>query len=171
MSKPSLSKLAVVAAGGTLGTASRAGIALAMATEDPGQFPLATFTVNVAGAFLLGVLFTFLPWTTAQPDDSNGAPESLSRRGRGSGIGDRHGSNQSSHAEATRLLLGTGFLGGFTTYSALAVDAAGLLPAHPLVGVGYALATLFLGGLATWLGILSAHVLAFQKDRVRGEAP
>ena len=118
-----------MAVGGTLGTAARAGVALAMATQDTGSFPSATFAVNIVGAFLLGALFTLLP------------------AGRG----------HSAHAESIRLFFGTGFLGGFTTYSVLAVDTAGLLISTPVLGLGYALATLVLGGTATWLGILTAH--------------
>src|SRR5699024_5610900 len=53
-----------------------------------------------------------------------------------------------------RILIGTGFMGGFTTYSALAADAARLMGHGALsTGIGYGLATVVLGGLATWAGI------------------
>jgi fluoride exporter len=55
------------------------------------ELPLATLLINLAGAFLLGVL--------------------LERLGRARGEPQRR--------RLVRLLAGTGFLGGFTTYSAL----------------------------------------------------
>jgi CrcB protein len=79
--------------------------------------------VNVAGAFALGLLLA-----------------ALARRGPDRG-----------RRRMLRLLLGTGLLGGFTTYSTLAVDTAGLLGAGGLVaGGGSALLTVVagLGGAA-----------------------
>lgn len=55
-----------------------------------------------------------------------------------------------------RLLLGTGGLGGFTTYSALAADTALLTGSSAGVGIGYAIATVVIGGAATWAGIAIA---------------
>jgi CrcB protein len=54
-----------------------------------------------------------------------------------------------------RLLLGTGFCGGFTTYSALANDTVALA-ANGAVAASmlYALGTLLVGALATWGGIV-----------------
>ncbi len=51
--------LAVIAVGGALGSAARYGVAEAM-PHHPGSFPWSTVTVNVAGAFLLGLLMVFL---------------------------------------------------------------------------------------------------------------
>lgn len=57
-----------------------------------------------------------------------------------------------------RLLVGTGFLGGFTTYSALALDSVQFWHAgSPLAGLVYPAATLMLGALATWLGRLLGY--------------
>ncbi|WNG89290.1 fluoride efflux transporter CrcB [Mycobacterium sp. ITM-2016-00317] len=52
-------ELAAVFAGGALGTLARAGFG-ELAAADPGRWPWPTFTVNVVGAFLLGVLVTRL---------------------------------------------------------------------------------------------------------------
>lgn len=53
-----------------------------------------------------------------------------------------------------RLLAGTGFCGGFTTYSAVAVHVGELVQgAQPLMAAGYAMATLVAGALATLGGI------------------
>jgi CrcB protein len=104
--------------GGTAGTLARFG--LAELVPPPAGFPLGIFLINVTGAFALGVLL-----------------EALARRGPDEG-----------HRRAVRLLAGTGFLGGFTTYSALAVDAA-LLTGSGRTGAGIAyLVGSVLAGLA-----------------------
>ena len=59
---------------------------------------------------------------------------------------------------AERLLLGTGFLGGFTTYSALAVETDDLLRTdHVVLGLTYAIGTVVLGVLAAGAGIAAAR--------------
>src|SRR5699024_10516842 len=69
-----------------------------------------------------------------------------------------------------RILIGTGFLGGFTTYSALAADAAWLMGSGALAtGIGYGLATVVLGGLATWAGI--AVAVATHRPTARPHEP
>lgn len=116
--------IALVIAGGTLGAASREGITLAL--PSLGDFPIAIFLVNVVGAFLLGLLL-----------------ETLTRRG-----------VASHRAAQLRAMLGTGFCGGFTTYSALAVDTV-LLGGGGQLGLAlvYALGTVALGACATWAGL------------------
>ncbi|MHA7263911.1 fluoride efflux transporter FluC [Arthrobacter sp. TMN-37] len=110
-------------AGGSLGTLSRYGVEQLL--PAPGPFPLATFLVNISGAFLLGWLLERL--AAAGPD-----------------VG---------RLRAVRLTAGTGFLGGFTTYSALAVDAVLLLEAgRTAPAVLYLAATLLLGVAAAACG-------------------
>lgn len=59
---------------------------------------------------------------------------------------------------AARAFLGTGVLGGFTTYSAYAVETTALWDAgRPATAVGYAAATLVCALAATRLGILLAR--------------
>lgn len=72
-----------------------------------------------------------------------------------------------------QLLLGTGLLGGFTTYSALATDAAGLLRAEDwTAGLGYGLGTVLLGGVLSVAGLmLGARLRAKLRARVRGAEP
>lgn len=131
--------LALVAAGGAVGTAAREGITLTVAPI--GGFPIATFLINIVGAFLLGVLL-----------------EALSRRGPDAGT-----------RRTLRLLLGTGALGGFTTYSTLATDTALLLHhGAALTAAGYALGTLLLGALATWAGVLTAATAHHRSVRRSG---
>lgn len=113
--------------GGTLGTAAREAITLAL--PPAGGIPWAIFAVNILGAFLLGLLLDAL--ARFGPDEG--------RRRR------------------LRIMVGTGFMGGFTTYSALATDAAGLLGAGDVgIGLAYGLGTMLIGGLATWAGIATA---------------
>ncbi|WP_217178617.1 CrcB family protein [Streptomyces sp. AC495_CC817] len=62
-----------------------------------------------------------------------------------------------------RLLLGTGALGGFTTYSAFMTGTLGLWADAPLLAVGYALGSLALG--------LGAAALGLRLGRPRDERP
>lgn len=117
------SDVALVGLGGTVGVASRE--ALVLAFPRVGDIPITILLINVIGAFALGVLVEAL----AQRGPDIGARRSL------------------------RLMLGTGLLGGFTTYSALAVDAALLTSADPLSGVAYALGTVVLGTATAFVGI------------------
>ena len=119
--------LMLVFVGGTLGTAAREALSLAFPPID--GIPYAIFGINITGALLLGVLL-----------------ESLVRRGP-----DRGG------RQRLRLLLGTGLLGGFTTYSALATDTAHLIGSGSVgAGVAYGVGTVLLGAVATWVGIALA---------------
>lgn len=118
------STLGLVFVGGTLGTAAREALALAVPTVD--GVPVGILVANLVGALLLGVLL-----------------EALMRRG-----------GSSARSTRLRLLLGTGFLGGFTTYSALATHTALLLgEGRGGAGAEFALGTVLVGGLATWAGI------------------
>jgi CrcB protein len=120
--------LALVAVGGAAGSVARHLSSDALGT--PGQFPVGTFTVNVLGAFALGVV---LEW--------------LARDGHDAG-----------RRRTLRLLLGTGFLGGFTTYSAFAVDTDTLIrDSHVWLAGAYALATVAVGFVATIAGIAAAR--------------
>jgi CrcB protein len=122
--------LALAAGGGAVGTTIREASELLIPLW--GSFPLGTFLINVTGAFVLGALL-----------------ESLARRGPDEG-----------RRRALRLFFGTGVLGGFTTYSSLATDTAlQLSGAQVPVALVYSLATLLLGGVATWVGIAVAHAL------------
>lgn len=124
-----LSSALLVGLGGTLGTGSR--YLLTEVLPHPYQLPLAVFMINVVGAFLLGLLIERL---------ATGKPEQGTRR-------------------RIRLMAGTGFLGGFTTYSALAMDSVSLLHAHrPAVGLAYALGTVLLGAAASGLGVGTARL-------------
>lgn len=106
----------LVAVGGAIGTAVRAGLTLAFG-EDLG--PALVPIINVVGAFAIGILYG---WRARMPE--------------------------SSRAQRAQLFVGTGILGGFTTYSSLAVESAdlGLL--------WWGVATVVVGTAAAWGGVL-----------------
>ncbi|MCU1474674.1 CrcB family protein [Amnibacterium sp.] len=120
---PPAVEVLAVFAGGTVGTALRALVGLLV--PPLGAVPVSTIGINVVGAFALGTLLAALA-------------------GRGPDAGRRR---------RTRLLLGTGVLGGFTTFSALAVDTAVLLDGRRIPeAVAYGLGSVLAGMLAAALG-------------------
>lgn len=116
--------LGLVAAGGMAGTAARYAVTLLVPSRD--GWPLGTLSVNLVGAFVLGLII-----------------EALARRGPDGGTRRR-----------VRLIVGTGFCGAFTTYSALAVDIDLLLrTGRAITAIAYALTTVVAGFLVCSLGI------------------
>ena len=111
-----LRRVLLVALGGTIGTAVRLGLGLAV--PDPGGFPVAILVANVVGSFLIGIVAARL----------------------------------AASAEL-RVFLGTGVLGGFTTYSAFMTGTLALWASAPLVAAGYAVMSLALGVVAAALGL------------------
>ncbi|MFD6178366.1 MULTISPECIES: fluoride efflux transporter FluC [unclassified Isoptericola] len=117
--------VALVAVGGAVGTAARYGLAQAWPVVD--GWPVATLTANVLGAFVLGWLL-----------------EALAARG-----------PETPVVQRVRLAVGTGVLGGFTTFSSLALETERLLTGGAVVqGLAYAGGTLLLGYLACLAGVL-----------------
>ena len=117
--------VAVVAAGGAVGSLARYGVSHALPPRD--GIPVGTLAENVVGAFLLGLLL-----------------EALMRAGA-----------ENRRRRALRLGLGTGLLGGFTTYSALALEVHGLWSDGRVgTALAYGAATVVLGALAATGGIL-----------------
>lgn len=56
--------------------------------------------------------------------------------------------------ETLRLLLGVGFLGGFTTFSAFSLETVRLMQQRPELGLAYIAASLALSVGACWLGLM-----------------
>lgn len=110
----------LVALGGAAGAAARFGVAQAFAALD--GFPWATFGINVAGSFGLGLLMGAFP--------------------------------VAGDAWRMRALLGIGFCGGFTTFSAFSYETLVLLQrGSPVPALGYALGCVAAGVLAAWIGL------------------
>lgn len=55
--------------------------------------------------------------------------------------------------ESLRLLIGTGLLGGFTTFSAFSLETVRLMEQQPALAAIYALTSLVLSVGACWMGL------------------
>ncbi|MCD4523954.1 CrcB family protein [Nocardioides sp. cx-173] len=136
------SSIGLVLVGGGVGAGAQEGLSLAVSDLD--GVPVVVPVVNLLGAFLLGYLY-----------------EALTRRDPGPVTTAR-----------LKLLLGTGFCGGLTTYSSLATDTAVLLDDGQLVvGLLYAVMTVSLGAAATIAGIVAGGRGRRRGDQSPGEAP
>lgn len=95
-------------------------------------FPWATLMVNVFGSLAMGLL---AGW--------------LTRDGGAAG------------ADTSRLLLGVGLLGGFTTFSAFSLEFAALVErGESATAVFYAASSLLLGFAALFVGLFAMRALA-----------
>ncbi|KPF73986.1 camphor resistance protein CrcB [alpha proteobacterium AAP81b] len=119
--------MALVALGGGVGAVLRWLAGIAALRLAGGGFPWGTLAVNLAGALAMGVL---------------------------AGWAARVG----AAAEPWRLLLGTGVLGGFTTFSAFGLELALMLQKGETgVALGYIVASVGLGALAVFAGLMVAR--------------
>lgn len=124
-----------VAIGGVIGAFSRHGLDLLIPVARD-SWPTATFTVNISGAFILGVILVIA--REAVPD-----PKS------------------SSVARRFRPFLVTGVLGGYTTFSTFMVESHGLVATgHAPMALLYIFGSLVTGVLAVALGLLFAGLAA-----------
>ena len=116
--------LLLVGIGGAAGSIVRYATQKWITMLYPHAFPAGTFFVNIAGCFLIGLLF---------------------------GLSAKH----EYLSPAFRLLLMTGFCGGFTTFSSFAYENISLLRNGQLMYfMLYAAGSLILGILATWVGMM-----------------
>jgi fluoride exporter len=126
MSRRRLGWLGLIMVGAMGGTSLRNLLESAW-PATPGGWPWTTFWINLAGSFVLGVLLESL---SASP-----LSEAWQR--------------------GLRLGLGTGLLGGFTTYSTFATETASLgTSGEVAVSFGYALASVASGVLLAAAGML-----------------
>ncbi|HMR49042.1 MAG TPA: CrcB family protein [Arachnia sp.] len=128
----------VVFLGGAVGTLIRALIEAAWPSVG---WPWATFTINLTGSFLLGLLLT-----------------ALVRSG-----GDAGWRN------LVRLGAGTGLLGGYTTYSTFILEGDLLVSSGRVaMAVAYLAGSVLLGALAAVAGVLLARrLVAVAPDAAR----
>lgn len=132
----------LVFVGGAAGALIRHLIDAAM--PRPAGIPLSILGINLLGALLLGLLVGLITGA--------GLPTPRQLR--------------------MRLLLGTGVLGGFTTYSTLALDTAHFINDGRWVdALAYSLGTVVIGAAATalglWAGRRAAQIRAI--DRAGGD--
>lgn len=120
---------ALIFAGACVGTAARAALEGSFA-PPPGQWPWTTFVINVSGSLALGFLL-----------------EALARRW-----------GESETSRRLRFALGTGLLGGFTTYSTFALEAVNLVRSGSLViALGYLVVSPAVGIAAAFAGLAMAR--------------
>ena len=117
----------LVALGGALGSVARFKLSGLVLHLTPGwRFPLGTFTVNVLGCLVAGVLV---------------------------GLAEKH----DLLSPDARLLLFTGVLGGFTTFSAFGVETVHLLKRGDVaLAAANIVGSVAIGLAALWLGTLAA---------------
>lgn len=124
--RPPWAVLGVVAAGGVLGALARYGIGVAF-PHPPRGFPWATFTINVSGCLLIGVLMVLV-----------------------SDVWPGH--------RLLRPFLGTGLLGGYTTFSTYVVDVQHLLAAGAArTALAYLVGTLLAALVAVQVGMAATR--------------
>jgi CrcB protein len=124
-------QLGLVALGGAIGASGRHLVNLLTLRLFGSGFPAGTLAVNVGGGFLMGCLAGFLAL-------------------RASGGG-----------QSLRLFLGTGILGGFTTFSAFSLDAVSLWQRGDLAAASaYVLASVLFSILALLAGVSLVRMLA-----------
>ena len=121
-------QLLAVSIGGFVGTGARLGIDALLPHATPGSLAWSTVIVNVVGSFVLGLLVATLWRRPAFP-------------------------------LWARAGLGAGLLGSFTTFSAMAVNSvAGAIDFNLITAVGAIAASMILGLVAAWLGLVMGGV-------------
>lgn len=127
-----MTNLLCVALGGAFGAVLRYLVSMFMGSTAKGVFPWATFTVNVVGCLVIGLLSVAL---TSQ--------------------------GESPRIDHLRLLCITGVCGGFTTFSTFGRESLTLLQeGHNATFAIYALGSLGAGLAAVALGAWMARQLA-----------
>jgi len=113
----------IVGVGGAVGSMLRYAVQKFFQAQAAAAFPTGTLLVNIAGCFLIGILWSLV-------------------------------SRSLTWNEEMKLLLMTGFCGGFTTFSAFTLEGIGLLKENRTVLFVIYLSASVLGGLlATFIGI------------------
>ena len=124
-----MTQILLIAAGGGAGAVLRHFVNLFSLRAFGPGFPWGTLAVNVLGSLAMGL---FIGW--------------LARRSGGT-------------TQEVRLLVATGFLGGFTTFSAFSLDVATLWrDGHAVSAAAYAAASVGLSVFALFAGLLLMRI-------------
>lgn len=117
--------ITLVGLGGFLGSVTRYVISISIQSRIEHGFPFGTLTVNIIGCFVIGILIGV----------------SLSK--------------SITISDNIKLFISTGFLGGFTTFSAFSAETLALIDKGDFsIAFIYAAVSVILGLLATWIGII-----------------
>lgn len=104
-----------------------------------GTFPWSTFVVNLVGCLAIGVLLVLLTEVAGRPH------------------------------RLARPFLGTGVLGGFTTFSTYAVEVERLVAGgEAILAIAYAFGTLAAALLAAQLGVTATRAAIRRRPKVSG---
>ena len=119
-----LKQILIVAVGGAIGSMLRYKLGgFALHHAQSWNFPVSTFSVNIAGCFAIGILAALVE-------------------------------HHDLFSPSVRLLLFTGLLGGFTTFSAFGYESVFLLRRGFFsIAAGYVLLSVFGGLLAVGVGM------------------
>ena len=113
----------IVGLGGAAGSMLRYAVQRFFQVQSASPFPTGTLLVNIAGCFIIGILWSMVSRTL-------------------------------TWNEEMKLLLMTGFCGGFTTFSAFTLESIGLLKENKAVlFLIYLTASVVGGFIATFIGI------------------
>jgi CrcB protein len=117
-------QILIVALGGGIGSALRYKLGgFALHHTEAWNFPVSTFSVNIIGCFVIGIL---------------------------AALAEHH----DLFSPTIRLLLFTGLLGGFTTFSAFGYESVFLLRRGFLsLAASYVLLSVMIGLAAVWFGL------------------
>jgi len=122
-------KLFAVALGGSVGAATRYLVSTWAAERFGSDFPYGTLVVNVVGCFIIGAFLVLV-------------------------------TERAIVNPYWRLIVAVGFLGGLTTFSSFGYETLKLIEDSRLQWAAYnVMANLFLGFLATWLGMTAARAI------------
>ena len=120
----------LVGAGGCIGSIARYLTVISLDRKLNGVFPYGTLSVNVLGSFILGAV---LAWTAHKTEN---------------------------YEAQWRLFLGTGFCGGFTTFSAFAAENFTILvKSNTGTALLYISVSVVAGLVAVWLGFSFARAI------------
>ena len=121
----------LVGAGGFFGSIARYLTVISVDKKLNSIFPFGTLTVNIVGSLILGFFLALIAKKTG------------------------------AHTDQWRLFIGTGFCGGFTTFSAFAVENVNLFQEKfPAWSLLYIIVSVVGGLLAVWTGFAISRAFA-----------